>query len=154
VASARSTKHVVTVADHAVAAVWAAPSASASPATPARTRSAGPRCRGVADFRQRKQPQLQDTFRDLARSQNPATRLITCSDSRIVSGLLFGADPGDLFEVRTYGVVTGALARNAVELHSAWFDIGRRQLHAWRAAEQRFVRLDAGAVARALERKS
>ena len=29
--------------------------------------------------------------------------LLACSDSRIVSSLLLGTDPGDLFEVRTVG---------------------------------------------------
>jgi carbonic anhydrase len=213
--------------------------------------------RGVADFVHRKQPAYRAAFRGLAHDQRPRALLLTCSDSRIVSALLFGADPGDLFEVRTVGnliapagadaaesvgdqseaaaveyallvlsvphvlimghsncgamkavlharvppealnlsrwlahagsarakleqtpsidpalptedrlsqanvlgqldhlrsyrVVGEALARGVLQLHGAWFDVGRAELHAWRDAERRFVRLDAGAIARFL----
>lgn len=59
--------------------------------------------RGIADFVRRKRPGLQATFERLARGQEPVALLVACSDSRIVSSLLLGTEPGDLFEVRTVG---------------------------------------------------
>lgn len=213
--------------------------------------------RGVADFIRRKRPELKTTFRRLARDQRPTALLLTCSDSRIVPSLLFGTDPGDLFEIRTvgnliapagpkatasvgdqseaaaieyallalhvrhvlvmghsncgamkvvleahapeeaphlgrwlahahsaraklaqtpsidpalppedrlsqanvlqqldhirtYGLVAGGLDRGAVELHGAWFDVERANVHAWIASEQHFVRVDEALIGRAL----
>jgi carbonic anhydrase len=59
--------------------------------------------RGVGDFIRRRRPHLRATFKRLAHGQNPVALLLTCSDSRVVSSLLLGTDPGDLFEVRTVG---------------------------------------------------
>jgi len=60
--------------------------------------------RGVGDLiRRRRRPHLRATFKRLAHGQNPVALLLTCSDSRVVSSLLLGTDPGDLFEVRTVG---------------------------------------------------
>jgi carbonic anhydrase len=59
--------------------------------------------RGVGDFIRRRRPHLRTTFKRLAHGQNPVALLLTCSDSRVVSSLLLGTDPGDLFEVRTVG---------------------------------------------------
>jgi len=59
--------------------------------------------RGVSEFIRRRRPRLRATFKRLAHAQNPAALLLTCSDSRVVSSLLLGTDPGDLFEVRTVG---------------------------------------------------
>lgn len=59
--------------------------------------------RGVGDFIRRRRPRLRGTFERLAHGQNPVALLLTCSDSRVVSSLLLGTDPGDLFEVRTVG---------------------------------------------------
>jgi carbonic anhydrase len=59
--------------------------------------------RGVGDFIRRRRPHLRVTFKRLAHGQNPVALLLTCSDSRVVSSLLLGTDPGDLFEVRTVG---------------------------------------------------
>lgn len=59
--------------------------------------------RGIADFVRRRRPGLQATFQRLAQGQEPIALLVACSDSRIVSSLLLGTDPGDLFEVRTVG---------------------------------------------------
>jgi len=42
----------------------------------------------------------QGVMGDIATSQSPDTMIITCSDSRIELGHLFGAGPGDLFVVR------------------------------------------------------
>jgi len=59
--------------------------------------------RGIADFVRRKRPGLRGTFQRLAQGQEPVALLLACSDSRIVSSLLLGTEPGDLFEVRTVG---------------------------------------------------
>jgi len=59
--------------------------------------------RGVSEFIRRRRPRLRATFKRLAHAQNPGALLLTCSDSRVVSSLLLGTDPGDLFEVRTVG---------------------------------------------------
>lgn len=59
--------------------------------------------RGIAYFVRRRRPRLRAAFRRLAHDQHPVALLLTCSDSRIVSSLLLGTDPGDLFEVRTVG---------------------------------------------------
>jgi carbonic anhydrase len=59
--------------------------------------------RGVSEFIRRRRPRLRATFKRLAHGQNPVALLLACSDSRVVSSLLLGTDPGDLFEVRTVG---------------------------------------------------
>ena len=59
--------------------------------------------RGVREFIRRRRPRLRATFKRLAHGQNPVALLLTCSDSRVVSSLLLGTEPGDLFEVRTVG---------------------------------------------------
>ena len=59
--------------------------------------------RGLDDFLRRKRPGLRGTFKRLAKGQNPVALVLACSDSRVVPSLLLGADPGDIFEVRTLG---------------------------------------------------
>ena len=59
--------------------------------------------RGLGDFIRRKRPGLRGTFKRLAKGQNPVALVLACSDSRVVPSLLLGADPGDVFEVRTLG---------------------------------------------------
>ncbi|MFJ9690824.1 carbonic anhydrase [Kitasatospora sp. NPDC101183] len=52
-----------------------------------------------------------DTGRELtglAAGQAPQALFITCSDSRVVPALITGADPGDLFELRTAGNIVPA----------------------------------------------
>jgi carbonic anhydrase len=217
--------------------------------------------RGVREFIRRRRPRLRATFKRLAHGQNPVVLLLTCSDSRVVSSLLLGTDPGDLFEVRTVGnliapasekgtasvgdeseaaaleyallaldvknlvvmghsgcgamkavlkgsVPTGAsnlerwlvhakasqeklarapsiderlapedrlsqanvlqqlehmvsyalvaerIGRGEVELHGAWFDVERADVHLWSVAERRFVRMDEEVIAQALSRRA
>ena len=217
--------------------------------------------RGVREFIRRRRPRLRATFKRLAHGQNPVALLLTCSDSRVVSSLLLGTDPGDLFEVRTVGnliapasekgtasvgdeseaaaleyallaldvknlvvmghsgcgamkavlkgsVPTGAsnlerwlvhakasqeklarapsiderlapedrlsqanvlqqlehmvsyalvaerIGRGEVELHGAWFDVERADVHLWSVAERRFVRMDEEVIAQALSRRA
>jgi len=213
--------------------------------------------RGVAHFLRRRRPGLKATFMRLAHGQDPIALLLACSDSRIVSSLLLGTDPGDLFEVRTvgnliapagveggasvgdeseaaaieyallalavkhivvmghsgcgamkavlkgsvpegahnlarwlvhahgarerlerspwidralppedrlsqanvlqqldhirsYALVAERLPRGEVELHGAWFDVERADLHVHSVAEERFIRVDEAVIARAL----
>lgn len=217
--------------------------------------------RGVGDFIRHKRPRLRATFRRLAHGQNPVALLLTCSDSRIVSSLLLGTAPGDLFEVRTvgnliapagagggasagdeseaaaieyallaldvrhlvvmghsgcgamkavvknsvpagaqnlgrwlvhahaardrleratfidrglppedrlsqvnvlqqldhvrsYALVSERLGRGEIELHGAWFDVERADLHVYSAAEGRFIRMSERVIARALARRA
>ncbi|MDP9947618.1 MULTISPECIES: carbonic anhydrase [Streptomyces] len=42
-------------------------------------------------------------LREFEVGQRPSTMFITCSDSRVVPALLTGAEPGELFEMRTAG---------------------------------------------------
>jgi carbonic anhydrase len=216
---------------------------------------------GMASFVRRRRPHLQAVFRRLAHDQHPVALLLTCSDSRIVSSLLLGTHPGDLFEVRTvgnliapagagggsstgdaseaaaieyallaldvrhimvlghsgcgamkavlkqsvpegahnlerwvvhahpargrlegsafidpglppedrlsqanvlqqldhirsYALVAERLRRGEVELHGGWFDVERADLHAYSAAEGRFIRVDERVIARALAQRA
>jgi carbonic anhydrase len=217
--------------------------------------------RGMGEFIRRRRPRLRATFKRLALGQNPVALLLTCSDSRVVSSLLLGTDPGDLFEVRTvgnliapasekgtasvgdeseaaaleyallaldvknlvvmghsgcgamkavlkgnvpagasnlerwlvhakasqeklarapgiderlapedrlsqanvlqqlehivsYALVAERIGRGEVEVHGAWFDVERADLHVWSVAERRFVRMDEEVIARALSRRA
>jgi carbonic anhydrase len=217
--------------------------------------------RGIADFVRRRRPGLRATFQRLAQGQEPVALLLTCSDSRIVSSLLLGTDPGDLFEVRTvgnlvapadaggkasagdrseaaaieyallalevrhvivlghsgcgamkaitsghlpkgapnlerwlvhargareklerspwidralppedrlsqanvlqqlehirsYGFVGERLGRGALEFHGGWFEVATADLHVWRSAEERFIRVDEKVIAEALVRRA
>ncbi|MFD9210257.1 carbonic anhydrase [Streptomyces sioyaensis] len=44
-----------------------------------------------------------ETYGRLAAGQSPLALFITCSDSRVVPSLITGAQPGELFELRTAG---------------------------------------------------
>lgn len=59
--------------------------------------------KGLQHFQSTVFEKEREFFEEAARGQNPETLLITCSDSRIVTNLLFGNRPGELFEVRNAG---------------------------------------------------
>lgn len=55
--------------------------------------------------------------------------------------------------IRGYGLVAGRLARGEAEVHGAWFDVERADLHVWDGTESRFVRMDEAVIARILARR-
>jgi len=55
-----------------------------------------------------------------------------------------------LEHVRSYAPVADRLARSEVELHGAWFDVERADLHIWNVRKDRFFRMDEAAIPRAL----
>lgn len=58
---------------------------------------------GIREFRERVFPRKQELFKGLASGQQPELLLITCSDSRIDTGLLTQTDPGEVFVIRNAG---------------------------------------------------
>ncbi|GHF51765.1 carbonic anhydrase [Streptomyces mashuensis] len=50
-------------------------------------------------------PRRAERFRSLEAGQSPEVLFITCSDSRVIPALITGAEPGELFELRTAGNV-------------------------------------------------
>lgn len=62
--------------------------------------------RGAESFRRERFPRHRERFRRLVEEgQSPDTLFIACSDSRVMPGLLTGADPGDLFVARNVGAL-------------------------------------------------
>src|SRR5215813_11505606 len=59
-----------------------------------------------------------------------------------------------LEHVRSYALVAGQVAQGDLELHRAWFDIERADLHIWSAKKSRFIRMDEAVIARALHRRA
>jgi carbonic anhydrase len=59
--------------------------------------------RGLVGSREGMSPRLKALFKDLAHGQNPELLLFACSDSRMIPALLTGAEPGDVFVVRSVG---------------------------------------------------
>src|SRR5436190_22607346 len=58
---------------------------------------------GVVRFQQDVFPQYEGLFAALTKGQAPEALFITCSDSRIETGMLTQSEPGDLFIVRNAG---------------------------------------------------
>ncbi|MEM7687951.1 MAG: carbonic anhydrase [Pseudomonadota bacterium] len=58
---------------------------------------------GAMKFQREVFPEKQEMFERLAAGQNPEALFITCSDSRIETGLITQSDPGDLFICRNAG---------------------------------------------------
>lgn len=59
--------------------------------------------RGIHKFQTTHYSEHQDLFSQLSKGQTPETLLITCSDSRIMPGLLTQSKPGELFVLRNAG---------------------------------------------------
>ncbi|MFI9273383.1 carbonic anhydrase [Kitasatospora sp. NPDC052896] len=58
---------------------------------------------GVARFQRDVFPAKAELFAHLATNHTPHTLFIGCSDARVVPELITGAEPGDLFVIRTAG---------------------------------------------------
>jgi carbonic anhydrase len=50
--------------------------------------------------------------------------------------------------------VAERIGREEVELHGAWFDVERADLHVWSNAERRFAPMDEDMISRALSRRA
>jgi hypothetical protein len=50
--------------------------------------------------------------------------------------------------------VAERLGRGALELHGGWFEVETADLHVWRPAEERFIRVDEQVIAQALVRRA
>lgn len=58
---------------------------------------------GVVRFQKEVFPEKRELFEKLSRGQSPEVLFITCSDSRIETGMLTQSDPGQLFICRNAG---------------------------------------------------
>src|ERR1700676_644210 len=58
---------------------------------------------GFLKFQRDAFPQRSELYKQLATSQHPRTRFISCSDSRLVPELVTQQEPGDMFVIRNAG---------------------------------------------------
>ncbi|OYD69952.1 carbonic anhydrase [Rhodococcus sp. OK302] len=58
---------------------------------------------GFLTFQKEAFPQRSGLFKELATAQNPQALFVSCSDSRVVPGLVTQREPGDLFVIRNAG---------------------------------------------------
>jgi len=58
---------------------------------------------GVVRFQQEIFPEKRELFEKLSLGQSPEVLFITCSDSRIATGMITQTDPGELFICRNAG---------------------------------------------------
>jgi len=63
---------------------------------------------GYKKFREEVYPEKKEDFARLAKSQNPDTLFITCSDSRIDPSMILQTKPGELFICRNAGNIVPA----------------------------------------------
>jgi len=56
----------------------------------------------------------------------------------------------ELEHIRSYALVAGRLARGDLELHGAWFDVERADLHIWSPKKSCFIRMDEAVIARVI----
>ena len=68
---------------------------------------------GVVKFQKEVFPDNKELFEKLAQGQSPEALFITCSDSRIETGMLTQSQPGDLFIVRNAGNIVPPHTRDA-----------------------------------------
>ncbi|MBD0711562.1 MULTISPECIES: carbonic anhydrase [unclassified Streptomyces] len=68
---------------------------------------------GVARFQEDVFPAKAELFAHLATHHAPHTLFISCSDARVVPELITGAEPGDLFVIRTAGNLVPAYTPGA-----------------------------------------
>ena len=57
----------------------------------------------VLEFRRNDQATFRERYAHLAQGQSPSAMLLACADSRLVSHLVAGYEPGELFVVRNAG---------------------------------------------------
>ena len=55
-----------------------------------------------------------------------------------------------LEHIQSYALVAERLTRRELELYGGWFDVERADTYAWRAAEERFIRVDEQFIAQTL----
>ncbi|MEV5709845.1 carbonic anhydrase [Actinoallomurus sp. NPDC052274] len=68
---------------------------------------------GVARFQRDVFPAKAELFAHLATHHTPHTLFVSCSDARVVPELITGAEPGDLFVIRTAGNLVPAYSPEA-----------------------------------------
>jgi carbonic anhydrase len=72
--------------------------------------------RGLMSFTTDVAPSLKARLAPLTQGQAPELLLFTCSDSRVVPHLLTGAEPGDLFVVRSVGNIVAPASEGGLSV--------------------------------------